>query len=286
MITPLRYEARLNARPNFDREIFMFNIKILLVIAAGILPLLLAAPAACATNAPDGHPARTAASPASAFPEPADLLGVPYRDDGAIGEDGRNTLFANPEKTFPAPGLNCSGFVLAASRSILNTNFTLDHVKTDRLNDSGPQSPLGQDWDFGLDLILNISEGRPRRVLTPDGPKPLPAKADGQTLRGFALGDRNAWEKILPQMRPGHVYLASISKPSSRKGYVLLHYHVGMAIPDQNGRVWWYHSTPGSGVHRLDLNSPKGMAAFNKQFTGPKASRKHILLLEVDAPGE
>lgn len=262
----------------------MRYMKRLLAIAAGIIPILLSAPALCATNAPGGHAAQSAASPAPALPKPADLLGIPYRPDGAIDEYGRNALFANPDKTFTTPGLNCSGFVLAAARAILNTNFTLDQVKRDRLNDSGPESPLGEDWDFGLDLILNISEGRPRRILMPDGPQPLPARIDGQTLRGFALKDQDAWNKILLQMRPGHVYLASISKPAARKGYALLHYHVGLAIPGQNGRVWWYHSTPGSGVHRLDINSPNGMAAFKKQFTGPKATSKRILLLEVDTP--
>ncbi len=265
----------------------MTNInKLLAIAAAGMISLLPTTPAACATNALLGHAAQSAQSPAPAFLEPDALLGLPYRNDGAIDENGRNTLFANPQATFVAPGLNCSGFVLAAARAVFNANLTLEQAKIDRLNDSGPESPLGQDWDFGLDLILNISEGRPRRVLMPDGPLPLPADADGQTLRGFALDDPNAWKRILPQMRPGHVYLASISKPAARKGYVLLHYHVGLAIPDRQGHVWWYHSTPGSGVHRLDLNSPQGMAVFNKEFTGPKASKKRILLLEVDAPGE
>jgi len=259
----------------------MRTMKIPLAIAATLLPILLFAPAARATNAPSGQTGKTAVG-ASPPPWPDDLLGLPYRPDGAIDEYGRDTLFANPQKTFSTPGLNCSGFVLAASRAILKTNFTLDQVKKDRLNDSGPKSPLGQDWDFGLDLILNISEGRPRRILTPDGPQALPAKPDGQTLRGFSLDDQNAWGKILPQMRPGHIYLASISKPATRKGYKLLHYHVGLAIPDPDGSIRWYHSTPASGVHSLNLDSPQGMAAFQKQFTGPKATPKKILLLEVD----
>ncbi len=225
-----------------------------------------------------------AADGSSGFPTPQTLLSLPYRADGVIDENGRNTLFASPEKTFKTPGLNCSGFVLSASRGLLQKNITLDQAKTDRQGDSGPQSPLGQDWDYGLDLILNISQGFPRRVLAPAGPIPLPDRPDGRTERGFPLDDAASWEAVLPRMQAGRIYLATISKPAKRKGYVLMHYHVALIVPDREGRVWWYHSTPKTGVHRMDLRSAKGMSQFRREFAGAVPGQKRVLLLEVDLP--
>ncbi len=229
-------------------------------------------------------PAESFAVSGGGFPTPQSLLGLPYRPDGVIDENGRNTLFATPTKSFETPGLNCSGFVVSASRGLLHKNITLDQAKTDRLGDSGPSSPLGQDWDYGLDLILNISEGIPRRIIGPEGRTPLPERPDGLTQRGFPLDDDKAWKSVLPLMRPGHIYLATISKPAKRKGYVLMHYHVALIVPDREGRIFWYHSTPKTGVHRLDLRSPEGMRAFQREFRGKVPGQKKVFLLEADAP--
>ena len=95
----------------------------------------------------------------------APLLGQPFRVDGAQDEEGRWVTFNRPDKISSAPGFNCSGFTVAAARLLLARPFSLAEATRDRRGDSGPGSPLGPDWDFGLDLIFNLSEGRAVRTL-------------------------------------------------------------------------------------------------------------------------
>ena len=95
----------------------------------------------------------------------APLLGQPFRVDGAQDEEGRWVTFNRPDEISSAPGFNCSGFTVAAARLLLARPFSLAEATRDRRGDSGPASPLGPDWDFGLDLILNLSEGRALRTL-------------------------------------------------------------------------------------------------------------------------
>jgi cell wall-associated NlpC family hydrolase len=227
------------------------------------------------------------------------FLGVPYRPDGALDASGRWTLFADPTARLAAPGLNCSGFVLAAVRAVLQAwpgssqPPDIRAVQRDRQGDSGPGSPLGLQWDFGLDLVLNLSQGLPRRVIaagppgfdySPRAHAPLdsldlavaPGRTDG--LRGFALRDASAWQRVLDRAQPGRLYLLSFSKPTSRPGYRLLHYHVGLLLADERSRVWLYHATPNSGAHRLELTSQAGMVRFRRQFGG---GDKRVLAVEV-----
>ncbi len=103
--------------------------------------------------------AALAAAPSVAV---APLLGTPYRDDGVDDPAGRHTLFADQAKTFPDRGLNCSGFVVTASRGILGRPLPLDAMRRDRKGDSGPGAAAGEDWDFGYDLLLNVTDGLPR----------------------------------------------------------------------------------------------------------------------------
>ena len=139
-------------------------------------------------------------------------LGIPYRDDGALDHSGHFTTFAHADRVLDTPGLNCSGLVLSVSRFLFNKNWSLEQAVRDRLGNSGPNAALGQDWDFGWDLVLNLTEGTPRRVIMPDGSNPSLDNADGTTLRGLDLHDEEAWARVLPQMQPGRVYLGSISK--------------------------------------------------------------------------
>ncbi len=251
-----------------------------------LLLLFLAAPA----NArPESGPFRAKAD--EAFNRVSTFLDVPYRPDGALDVSGRWTLFAHPEKTLSSPGLNCSGFVLAASRLLLNKDITLEQAKRDRRGDSGPGAARGRDWDFGRDLILNIVEGAPARIVPPAKPAgpsersaPPPLKSAPGERRGFALADAAAWEAVLPQLTSGNLYLASISKPVSRTPYTLLHYHVGLLLPDGRGRVWWMHATRDDGVHAMDLADPEGMARFRSEFIGKRPGRKKILLVETPLP--
>ena len=234
---------------------------ILLALAAGLLP---------------------AAAPA-ADPETllAPLAGMPYRDDGVDAPDGRHTLFAAPTATFPTPGYNCSGFVVTASRALLRRPLPLTAVKRDRKGDSGPGSRQGEDWDFGYDLILNIGEGLPRRILAPGAPLPGPESIDAAKTRGFPLHDAAAWKEALSRLRPGEMAFAALSKDVKGR---LLYYHVALVVRDPAGRVFFHHATPGTGVHRLEISAPAGMAALRKEFAEKRFGDKWVLLVAVPLP--
>jgi len=211
-------------------------------------------------------------------------LGIPYRDDGALDSRGYFTTFADPSMLLDTPGLNCSGLVVSVSRFLFNKNWTLEEVTRDRQSNSGKNSPLGKDWDFGWDLILNLTDGSQRRVIMPDqGEYPIES-ADGTTLRGFDLHDSTAWQRVLPQMRVGRVYLGSISRPARDQGYKLLHYHVVLMMPDPKGGVQLYHATRRSQVHRININSQQGLNRFMGQFRGASGDTKKILIVEAILP--
>lgn len=211
-------------------------------------------------------------------------LGIPYRDDGALDENGVFTTFDKSNRQFDTPGLNCSGLVVSISRYLYNKNWSLQDVSHDRQNNSGAGAPLGQDWDFGFDLVLNLAEGHNPRVITPDGRTQDLRNADGLTLRGFDLDDYEAWSRVLSKMKPGKAYFGSISRPTSQKGYKLLHYHVVLMLPDKNGSVWLYHATRRSNVHKMNINSNQGLNRFMSQFRGARGDEKKILIIEADLP--
>ncbi len=211
-------------------------------------------------------------------------LGIPYRDDGALDDQGRFTTFAHPERFFETPGLNCSGLVLSVSRFLFDKNWTLAEATRDRQNNSGPGAPLGKDWDFGFDLIQNLTDGVEHRVIMPDGKPVNLDAADGMTLRGFRLDDQNAWNRVIRQMKPGYAYLGDISKPTREPGYKLIHYHVVIAIPDAKGDIWLYHATRRSNVHKININTPQGLARFMGQFRGARGDVKDILIIEAKLP--
>ena len=212
----------------------------------------------------------------------APLLGTPYRDDGVDDPAGRHTLFADPAATFPDRGFNCSGFVTAGSRALLGRRLPLEEARRDRKGDSGPGSPKGQDWDFGYDLILNATDGLPRRILLPGSVAPPdPAGVDAARFRGFPLLDGAAWNAVLPMLRPGELALAAFSKEIKGRLY---YYHVGLLVADGQGRKYLYHATPGQGTHRLELSSKSGMDALRREFAEKRFGEKWILLVAVPLP--
>ncbi len=211
-------------------------------------------------------------------------LGIPYRDDGALDDRGRFTSFDRPDRFFDSPGLNCSGLVLSASRFLFDRNWTIDEARKDRQGNSGIGSPLGKDWDFGFDLILNLTDGVQRRAVMPDSQAVDLEKADGANLRGFRLDNQQAWSRVIRQMKPGYAYLGSISKPSREPGYKLIHYHVVIAIPDGRGNVWLYHATQRSNTHKMNISSPQGLARFMGQFRGSRGDTKDIIFVEAKLP--
>ncbi|WP_300160366.1 hypothetical protein [Solidesulfovibrio sp.] len=229
--------------------------------------------------AADAARAAPAADPEAALTR---LSGLPYRDDGVDDPAGRHTLFADPGTSFPTPGYNCSGFVTTASRALLGRPLPLDAAKRDRKGDSGPGSPKGEDWDFGYDLICNITEGLPRRVLAPGAPPADPALLDAAKTRGFPLHDAAAWTQALAGLRPGEMAFAALSKTIKGRLY---YYHVALVVRDPAGRVFFHHATPGTGVHRLEISSSAGMAALKKEFAEKRFGDKWVLLVAVPLPG-
>lgn len=210
------------------------------------------------------------------------FLGIPYRSDGVIDAQGRYTLFARQEAIQNMPGLNCSGYVIAAFRFLVNRNIPLSEVGVDRLGDSGPDSPYGHDWDLGWDLVLNLSEGMPRQFLLPGYETLAPEDATGFGPRGFDLHAPETWQELPGRLRPGYVYLLSFSKETREKGYTLKHYHVGIIHVDDAGRQWFYNTTTGAKKsYRRDFSSPKDRAAFLKAFANTGSVRKYIAVLEV-----
>lgn len=213
------------------------------------------------------------------------FLGLPYRADGAIDASGAYTLFADPAQRFSTPGLNCSGLVLETARFLLGRNITLAEATRDRLGDSGPGAPMGEDWDFGWDLILNVSEGFPRRFLLPGNKTADPDSASGTTFRGYDIQSGSTWRELPGRLRPGHFYLVSLSAEGRRKGYGLQHYHVGCIYVGASGEAWFYQTTgKGGGVNRRDLKSPAGQASFKRAFANTGNNRKMLLVLETDLP--
>lgn len=281
-----------------------------LLIAVGASLLLCGA--ACAMDAPPAGAPPQAAVPQSgqrpatvdtAVPVPAGLfppgvsaasppdrilsafLNLPYREDGAINDAGQYTLFAAPQTVLRTPGLNCSGLVLEASRLLLRTNIPLERAVRDRLDDSGPDSPHGEDWDFGWDLLLNIAEGFPSALLLPGDATLEPAKATGFSPRGFDLHAPRTKAELLSRLRPGYLYLLSFSKDVTRKGYQMQHYHVGLVHVAPSGEAWLYQTTGKAGkANRRDISSESGWNSFIRSFANTGNVRKMLLVLEVELP--
>ncbi|WP_031480246.1 hypothetical protein [Maridesulfovibrio frigidus] len=208
--------------------------------------------------------------------------GVPYRADGAINRSGEFTLFADQNTRFKSPGLNCSGFTVAASRYFFERDYALNDVKIDRLADSGPDAERGEDWDFGFDVILNLTEGMKRKVMLPFGQKTKIVEGDGASLRGFELHDIKAWEDVISQMTVGNVYLFTMSKHVKFKKYTILHHHVGVIVPEKDGSVWLCHATTKGGVNKVDITSSKNLKRIVD--ANPENSLGKRMILIVEAP--
>ncbi|WP_027721644.1 hypothetical protein [Maridesulfovibrio zosterae] len=207
--------------------------------------------------------------------------GIPYRNDGAINRFGDFTLFADQERRFEKPGLNCSGFVVAASRYFFKHNYMLSNVTFDRLGDSGKDALNGQDWDFGYDLILNITEGMNRKVVLPFGETADIDGSNGMTLRGFGLHDKKAWKDVIASMHPGKIYLFSMSKPVKFKNYNLLYYHVGLIVPDKKGHLWLCHATTKAGVNKVDITQFGKLENIIEANPDTELGPRKILIIET-----
>lgn len=206
------------------------------------------------------------------------LIGVPYVEDGVQDERGRWSTFACPGEFRNQPGLNCSGFLVAAVRRLLDFRGSSAEAARDRLGDSGPAAPQGRDWDFGWDLVLNLSEGRSRRWLLPDGAKAVVAD-DAGDQNGFSVHDSAAWQGIRDGMRADRIYLATFLRRQPGQT-VPRHHHVALLLKDSTQTVWLYQALPRGRVHRLPLSRPEGFRRLCRMF-GPG---ERIRILEVALP--
>lgn len=243
----------------------------------------------CFALVPSGVGVGTALAASSADVESLlnPLVGVAYRPDGASTPDGANTLFADESASFSTPGFNCSGFVLAASRVLLGTATTVGEAKRDRLSDSGPGSPHGEDWDFGWDLLLNLSEGKKRVFLQPDGGTADPATLTGFEAIGYDFHAQGEFDTLLARLKKDHLYLLSFNRATSKKGYTLMHYHVGLMVLNAEGQILMYQTTTESKkVYCRNMSDPKDKAAFLKAFANTSSGRKHMAVLDVSMKPE
>lgn len=213
------------------------------------------------------------------------FCGIPYRADGGINEAGRYVYFARPEVMQSGPGLNCSGFVLGASRFILKSNISIAKANTDRLGDSGADSPYGQDWDYGWDIIMNISDSLPHRLILPGYVTKDVEGSDGFTYKGFDMHAKETWPELKARLKTGKLYLASFNRETTKKGYKMMHYHVGIIYVDAKGEMWLYQgTTQHKSIYKRSLSGAKNLGRFLKDFANTGNVRKHMLILEVDIP--
>jgi hypothetical protein len=208
------------------------------------------------------------------------FVGFPFRADGTVSDDGRWIFWQKPDETLQSPGFNCSGFVLSAVRHLTGINITLEAASFDRDNDSGPESPAGRDWDFGLDFLLNLAS--PDQLMpTPDGPKAV----SGPNGRNFGWGadiHSTLFEEILSSLKPDNIYLLVISKPDRRFKIDVSYYHVALIHADAKGHQWIYQATARAGVHRLDLATKAGLSAIRRYFPPINGGGRRVLLARLD----
>ena len=251
---------------------------------------------ACAAQVPFSVPYPLAAQRAGETPKAVmdRFLAIPYRPDGMVDDAGRYALFASPQTTLPAPGLNCSGLVLQGARLLFARNIPFVQAIHDRLNDSGKNAPRGEDWDFGWDIVMNISEGHDRTLIAPGGDMREFASFSGTSSPGFALHEETFWSAFLPRIKPGKLYLLSFSRHKSTTAPAHLHYHVGLLFrgKEENtpgttapGPAWFYHTIHNGGPARLNLETPEGKARFAWNFRNTKNSLKRVSVIEIPMPG-
>ena len=143
------------------------------------------------------------------------FLVIQYRQDGMVDDAGHWSQFAMPEKTFATPGLNCSGLLLEGARLLLERNISFKEAIKDRLGDSGKSAPLGEDWDFGWDLVMNISEEYKRTLILPNGDETNFGTLSGMDRLGWrtagaALDD--LWRVFQQRTTPEKLYLLTFSR--------------------------------------------------------------------------
>lgn len=265
-----RRRRAMRARLYFLLAVFVFTPATFHTVALAATPL---------PSSVHKRPADVGAPPEAVI---ANFLGIPYRPDGVINDIGKYARFKTPTAALPTPGLNCSGFVLAASRAVLQKNILVAEAVRDRMNDSGPDAAFGQDWDFGFDLIMNISEGTKRAFVLPQGENTFGKNISGRDSAVWNPHEHSFAQKLFPRLKQGSVYLVSFSKHSTPDSPARLHYHVGMIVRDSSDNIWHYDTTHAGGkVMRQNLAAPEGLAKFRHSFRNTKKSFKRLTIIEI-----
>lgn len=214
------------------------------------------------------------------------FLGTPFREDGALNQAGQWATFNHPEQISEQPGFNCSGFTVAAARELLGRNFNLTEASCDRRGDSGPGAELGQDWDFGLDIILNLAEDYPHRFLPEpenrEGPPLIPLRPGRSLGWGLSLHSPD-FEALLKRLQPGNFAFFTFSKPNGRFPAGVSYYHTGLIIPEPP-HIWLYHCTLGAKTYRVDLASAEGLARLRRHFKPITNGERRVFMVEVSPP--
>ena len=241
--------------------------------------LLLTAEAEAVPSHSEKRPARNLAGDLKSF------LGAPFRVDGALNLKGQWVTFNQPDIPADSAGFNCSGFTVAAARRLLCRDFDLTEVSYDRAGDSGEGAVFGQDWDFGLDIILNLAQDYPHRLL-PEvdlSKPPFESMASGRAMGlGVSLHSPD-FEKQLAQIQPGNFCFFVFSKPDRRFPVGVSYYHVGVIVPDGSA-LWLYHSTAGAKTNRVNLADPEGLARLRRHFKPLANAERRVLMIEVTPP--
>jgi hypothetical protein len=170
---------------------------------------------------------------------------------------------------------------LEAFRQLFQKNIPLSTAMRDRLGDSGTDAGLGKDWDFGWDVVLNISEGMERTLLLPGGKVANPAAGSGLSPLGFVLHSPETWQELSGRIRPNHLYLVSISRQTKQRGYSTLHYHVGIIIRKSEKDWYLYHAIKKSGVVRENFGNEQSRARFLESNANIGGTHKHLFIVEV-----
>jgi hypothetical protein len=187
------------------------------------------------------------------------------------------TLWADESRVFQTPGLNCSGFLLAAARLLLGENFTLEEARRDYFQDSGKGSPWGEDWDFGLDAVLNLAGLDPPELLPEAGPT-LFLNDHGRPTGLGADIHSPAFPELLASLEEGSTHFFAVSKPDRRFPAGLSYYHNGVILVS-GGKALLYHATRGRGTHSLNLSDPRVLGNFRKAFPPVKNGGERRMLL-------
>ncbi|MDR0356085.1 MAG: hypothetical protein LBJ64_10195, partial [Deltaproteobacteria bacterium] len=206
--------------------------------------------------------------------------GIPYRADGAVSDEGHWATWNEPEARLSSPGFNCSGYLLEAVRQLTGLNISLSQASRDRDKDSGSDSELGQDWDFGLDLILNLSGQSLDDVLAAAKSKRELNKTGRAEGAGVNINGPE-FVNLLNSLEDGAVYLFAVSKPANAFKGGLSYYHVGLIQPE-DGDVWIRQSTPRVGVHSLNLNNQAGIDAIRRYFPPIRSAERRMALVKLE----